>query len=153
VINAEGEGRYGFTLIPISGVELAPKRPERGDPPQVWVEVDETAPRVRVERVEVGRGADSGNITINWEASDNRKLADKPITISFSDKPNGTWTAIATQLPNTRSFVWRYDEKTVPHQFFIKVEAADMAGNVGSDVLPNPVKVDLHVPRVNITGV
>jgi hypothetical protein len=154
IINAEGEGRYGFTLIPISGVELAPKRPERGDPPQVWVEVDETAPRVRVERVEVGRGADSGNVTVHWEASDNRKLADKPITISFSDKATGgTWTAIATQLPNTRSFVWRYDEKAVPHQFYVKVDAVDMAGNVGSDVLPTAVKVDLHVPRVNITGI
>ena len=28
-----------------------------------------------------------------------------------------------------------------------------MAGNVGSDVLPNAVKVDLHVPKVNITGI
>jgi hypothetical protein len=154
IINAEGEGKYGFTLIPISGVDLAPKRPERGDAPQVWVEVDETPPRVRVERVEVGRGADSGNITIYWEASDNRKLADKPVTISFSDKPkDGTWTVIATQLPNTRSFVWRYDEKTVPHQFYVKVDAVDMAGNVGSDVLPNAVKVDLHIPKVNITGI
>ena len=106
-IKTPGEGRYGFTLIPISGVDLAMPRPVRGDAPQVWVEVDETAPVVRILRVEAGRGADSGDVTIYWDASDNKQLTANPISIYYSDKPSGgEWKPIATQLPNTHSYIW-----------------------------------------------
>jgi hypothetical protein len=152
-IKAPNEGRYGFTLIPISGVDLAMPRPVRGDPPQVWVEVDETAPTVRILRVEAGRGADSGDVTIYWDASDNKQLIANPISIYYSDKASGgEWTAIGTQLPNSRSYVWPKDKKK-PYQCFIKVEATDMAGNIGRDIAKEAVKVDLTIPRVKIDDV
>jgi hypothetical protein len=152
-LTVDKEGRYGYTLIPRSGVGLSALKPDRGEQPQVWVEVDETPPTVRVEKVEVGRGADQGNITIYWTAQDNRQLIDNPITISYSDKPDGSWTVIgAAHLPNARSYIWHMDEK-VPYQFYIKVEAVDMAGNVGRDIQQQPVKVDLKIPRAVILGI
>ncbi len=149
-LKATSEGRFGFTLIPVSGVDLAMPRPVRGDQPQVWIEVDETAPRVRIERIEVGRGADSGDVTISWDATDNRQLSAKPISIFYSDKAEGgEWKPIALGLPNSRSYVWPRTE-TKPYQFYIKVEATDMAGNPGQDVSRDPVKVDLKIPKISI---
>src|SRR5262249_45212907 len=145
----EAEGRYGFTLIPKSGVGLSAPPPARNDPPQLWVEVDVTPPRVLVQKVEVGRGVDSGSVTIFWTADDKQQLADNPISISYAKEPGGPWTPIATQLPNKGSYVWKMDEKTVPFLFYIKVEATDLANNVGSDVQKEAVKVDLKVPRID----
>src|SRR5262249_22634088 len=47
-VTVQSEGRYGFTLIPRSGVGLADKPPQAGDQPQIWVEVDETKPDLRL---------------------------------------------------------------------------------------------------------
>ena len=154
LIHVPSEGRYGFTLIPISGVDLAMPRPVAKDQPQRWIEVDTTPPVVRVLRTEVGRGADSGNVTIYWEATDNRELAAKPISIYYKDpvKPaTPEWTLIAKDLPNTGSYVWGKDpQKEKPYQCNIKVEARDMAGNVGMEIAKEPVKVDLKIPVLSI---
>ena len=37
-ITVQADGRYGFTLVPRSGVGLCGKRPTEGDEPNVWVE-------------------------------------------------------------------------------------------------------------------
>jgi hypothetical protein len=155
-IHVPGEGRYGFTLIPISGVDLAMARPMPRDQPQQWIQVDLTPPKVRVQRMEVGRGLDSGNVTIYWDASDDSKgqLAANPISIYYKDPDKPTtpeWTVIAKDLPNSRSYVWKDKEK--PYQCFIKIEARDMAGNVGIDVAKEALKVDLKIPTLKIKGI
>jgi hypothetical protein len=38
----------------------------------------------------------------------------------------------------------------VPYQFYVRVEAVDLAGNIGAAVTPQMVRVDLSQPRVNI---
>src|SRR5262249_32036257 len=47
-ITVNGQGRYGYTLCPISGVGRGPAAPRAGDQPQVWIEVDETPPVVQL---------------------------------------------------------------------------------------------------------
>jgi hypothetical protein len=155
-IQAATEGRFGFTLIPKSGVGLSPLKPVEGDAPQIWVEVDETPPTVRVDRTEVGRGNDQGRVFIYWTATDKQKLADTPISISYCKEKTGPWTPIpdATRIANTGRFDWKIPEgKDFPYLFYVRVEAIDMAKNVGQDIHPDPVKVDLKVPQViNITA-
>jgi len=41
----------------------------------------------------------------------------------------------------------------VPFRLYVRVEAADRAGNVGSAQTPNPILVDLSKPKVNILNV
>jgi hypothetical protein len=41
----------------------------------------------------------------------------------------------------------------VPYQFLVKVEAADLAGNVGEAITPDLIKVDLSTPKVRILNV
>jgi hypothetical protein len=149
--DVDGEGLYGFTLVVRSGVGLGDRPPQAGDPPQVWVEVDLTKPSVQLYPPEVGRGADLGKLTISWRASD-KNLRQQPITISYAERKDGPWTPIESNLENTGRYVWRMKED-IPYQFFIRVEAADRAGNVGSAETEKEVVVDLAQPKGQILGV
>jgi hypothetical protein len=151
VVEVTEEGQYGFTLVARSGVGLGERPPQVGDPPQVWVEVDLTKPVVGITRVDPPRSVDDRNLTISWSASD-KNLGRQPITLSYSEKAEGIWTPIATNLENTGRYVWPMPSD-VPFRIFIRVEAADRAGNVGSAQSPNPILVDLSKPKVNILNV
>jgi hypothetical protein len=151
VVNVKGEGIYGFTLLARSGVGLGDPPPKVGDAPQIWVEVDLTKPVVQLKGIEVGRGPDSGNLTISWSASD-KNFGRQPISLFYSQAADGLWQSIAANLENNGRFVWRMPPG-VPYQFHVKVEAADKAGNVGSSQTQEMVKVDLSLPKVQVLGV
>ncbi len=151
VFEVNGEGVYGFTLVAKSGVGLGEQPPQVGDRPQVWVEVDLTKPVVTLQNVMVGRGPDKGKLTVLWTAQD-KNLGGEPITLSYAQQPAGPWTPIAGKLPNTGRYIWSMPEQ-VPYQFLVRVEAADLAGNIGESVTPNMVKVDLSQPRARILQV
>ncbi len=155
VVEMEKEGRYGFTLVAKSGVNLSDPAPKAGDEPQLWVEVDETPPAVRLLSVEVGPAADDRTMKIMWNATD-KFMAAQPITISYaasteSSKPvdEWTWTPLAPGIANDGKYTWKIPEN-VPYQMYIRVEASDQAGNVGKAQTAQPVKVDLNRPKVTI---
>ena len=89
-----------------------------------------------------------------------RKARDKnlrrhPITLLYAEKEEGPWQPIATNLENTGKFVWKVPANALP-RILVRVEAVDLAGNVGSAQTKDTVKVDLKRPKVgtvNITPV
>jgi hypothetical protein len=151
VFEVNSEGVYGFTLVAKSGVGLSDRPPQVGDRPQIWVEVDLTKPLVRLQNVEVGQGAEKGKLMISWTAQD-KNLAREPITLSYAEQAGGPWTPIVERLPNSGRYVWTMPER-VPYQFLVRVQAGDLAGNIGEAVTPNLVKVDLALPKVRILQV
>jgi len=150
-VEVKDERQYGFTLIARSGVGMGIPPPRLNDPPQVWVEVDLTKPVVRLEDIIVGKGADTGNLTILYKASD-KNMAARPITISYAEKADGPWTQIVRGDDNTGRYVWKMPAD-VPYQMYIRVEAIDKAGNVGVDPTAQPVAVDLSQPKVQVIDV
>jgi hypothetical protein len=149
-IDVDGEGRYGFTLVAVSGVGHAEARPQASDSPQVWVEVDLTPPAVQLVGIEVGTGPEKGTITIEWRATD-KFLAAQPITLSYGTA-EGQWIPFASNIANSGRFVWRMPEG-LPYQFPIRVDAIDQAGNVGTDKTKKDVIVDLSIPKARVIGV
>jgi hypothetical protein len=148
-VKVENPGRWGFTLIPRSGVGLSQPPPRQGDPPQIWIEVDETVPVVSIKDVVVGKAdQDLGRMTVYWSASDVHLRA-KPITLSYATKSDGPWTPLATGLENNGSYTLdtRGLSAPLPFQFYLKVEAVDEAGNVGSAVTRDTVKIDTKIPE------
>jgi hypothetical protein len=145
------DGVYGFTLVVRSGVGLSVQPPQAGDPPQVWVEVDLIKPVVRIVNVNVGKGTDAGNLTIDWTATD-KNLGRQPITLRYAEQATGPWTVIASNLDNTGRYVWHMPPD-VPYQFFLKVEAIDRAGNVGTAETAKAVIADLSLPTPKIIGI
>ena len=150
-VEVSEEGLYGFTLVARNKVGMAEKTPDAGDPPQVWVEVDLTKPKVQLLGVEVGKGIDQGKLTITWSASD-KNLDPRPITLSYAEKLDGPWIPIASGEANTGRYVWQMPNE-VPHEFFVRVDAVDLARNVGTATAQQTVKVDLSRPKTIVIGV
>jgi hypothetical protein len=149
-VAVQEEGLYGFTLIVHSGVGLSDPPPQVGDSPQIWVEVDTTKPEVQLSSILVGRGSDKGKLSIAWSARD-KNLAAQPITLLYKED-KGEWVKIVDKLENTGRYVWQMPAE-VPYRFFVKVEAVDRAGNVGSATTPDMVAVDLSQPKATILRV
>lgn len=151
MVEVEGEGLYGLTLVVRSGVGLADRPPQVGEQPQTWVEVDLTKPAVKLGAIDVGRGADLGRLTVHWTATD-KNLGSQPVTLTYAEQPAGPWKPIQAKVENSGRFVWQMPPD-VPYKFFVRVEAIDKAGNVGADETTQPVIVDLAQPKGVIVNV
>lgn len=148
-----GEGVYGLSLVAKSGVGLGERPPQIGDRPQIWVEVDLSKPIVNLYNVIVGQGMDKGKLTVTWAARD-KNLQKLPITISYRKEATGPWTPLVQDLPNTGRHVYNMSEpEQLPYQFHVRVEAIDLAGNIGEAVTEQMVKVDLSQPKAKILTV
>ncbi len=149
-VTVDVTGRWGFRLIPLSGVGLKERDPQPGDTPDIWVEVDDKPPQVKITNVTVTQEPDGGYLTVYWKADDTHLHA-MPITILLSTNPQGgPWVPIAKDLPNTGSWRQKTDDLRLGehYEFSLKVEALDEAVNVGSDQWRETVKVDLKIPRI-----
>jgi hypothetical protein len=149
-------GRWGFTLRPVSGVGRAAPAPSVNEQPQIWINVDETLPLVRILDVKVGEGADDGTITVSYEATD-AWMKDKPISIYYAEtkdaKPD-QWKLIEGNLANTGTAKLQIKEKLGQvFEFWLHVTAVDEAGNVGQAAWKDSVKVDTLEPKATITNV
>jgi hypothetical protein len=151
VVEVDDEGMYGFTLLARSGIGLGKAPPAPGDQPQVWVIVDLTRPEVHLAGVTPGVDQKQQQVTLTWSASD-KNLARHPVSLFWSEKPEGPWKVMAANLENTGKYVWKVPT-TIPPSFLVKVEAADLAGNIGSDQSGKPVLLDTRVPSVCIVNV
>jgi hypothetical protein len=151
VFEVPDEGLYGFRLVVRNGVGLGADPPQTGDPPQVWVEVDLTPPIVHWVNAEVGRGDETGSLTITWSAAD-KHLGREPIKLSYAADEQGPWTTIVENQPNSGRYVWKKGPGA-PYKFKIKVEATDKAGNAGSAITQKSILFDLAQPKGLILGV
>ncbi len=149
IVTVERSGRWGFRIIPCSGVGLKEPDPKPGDAPDVWVEVDDKKPHVVITNVIVKQEGDDGYLTVYWKAGD-EFLRSLPITIFLAPHKGGDWKAIVSDLPN--SGYWRQKTKDLNlgqcYEFALKVVAIDEAGNIGESQWADTVKVDLKVPRI-----
>lgn len=159
VLDVKEEGLYGFTLVARNGIGVGKRPPIVGDQPQVWVAVDMTKPTVKLGDLQLGLNNQSQQLTINWTTSD-RNLGARPVTLSYCERTDGAghgrleapWTQIAANLENTGCYVWQMAPDT-PRRFLVRVEVADLAGNVGSAQSTEPVIIDMSQPTVCILAV
>jgi hypothetical protein len=146
VVEVPSEGTYGFTLVAYNeaGHGLTP---QPDDLPQVSVVVDQTNPVVRL----LGAKTDSSDprgLVIQWKATD-ANLAPRPVCLSWGRTANGPWQPITSDLENTGRYVWKMPAG-LPGTFHVRVEAADMAGNVGAAQTTTPVVVQPPPPSIAI---
>ena len=139
-VEVKEEGLHGFTLLPRNGSGAGKESPAVGEQPQVWVMVDYTKPSVQITSVEVARGGKSPIVQIHWTAKD-KNLGPRPITLSYAEQSEGPWTTIAAALENNGQYEWQ-PPATAPHHVFLRVEAADMPGNVAAVQTANALRLD-----------
>ncbi|MDZ4819971.1 MAG: hypothetical protein SGJ20_13455 [Planctomycetota bacterium] len=149
--SVDGEGVYGFRISVLSGSGLGGAAPKNGDLPEVWIGVDLTNPQVRLTAADTGRGDRAGEVQIRWDARD-EMMARRPITLQYAQQANGPWSIIASGLDNSGSFPWRIDDVALD-RVFLRIEARDEAGNVGSHQTDGPVQLERVVPHVRFRDV
>ncbi|MDR3636640.1 MAG: hypothetical protein P4L84_22750, partial [Isosphaeraceae bacterium] len=152
-VDLGGEGTFGLALVARAASGLGDQPPAFGDPPQLWVEVDNTPPAVQLDPPIVGAGPNLGKVAITWRASD-LHLANRPVTLLWrSDQEGGQWQPIAESLEGTGRYVWTVPPN-IPPKFHVRVEAVDTMGNRGGadTTAAAPVIVDRTRPRSRIIG-
>ena len=146
-ISVDADGVYGFRAVAVvagaGGVS-----PRSGELPEVWIGVDLTKPVTRIITAGEGAGADAGSLLITWEATD-QTLAARPISLMFAENPSGPWTTIAAGLENTGRYVWTVPTR-LPQRIYLRLEARDEAGNVGSFDTSEPVTLSGFHPSVRV---
>ena len=150
-VEVSSEAIYGFRIVIVARNGVSSRPPQAGDSADVWIQVDTSAPTVRITQAAYGTAEKAGQLDIRWEAND-QQLTARPITLQFSDRPAGPFTTIAAGLPNTGQYWWPFDPRT-PRQIYLRLEAKDEAGNVGHHLLADPISVEGLIPRGRIKGV
>ncbi len=150
-VSLDQEGVYGFRVVVTGRNGLSGPIPTSGESADVWIGVDTTAPTARLTGAQYGAGKQAGQLDIRWEADD-AMLAARPITLLFSESPQGPWTIVATGLPNTGSYLWAVDPRT-PQNIYLRLEVRDEAGNVGVDQLREPITLEGLQPKGRVKGI
>jgi hypothetical protein len=138
VVTVDNEGLYGFRIIAATAASAAPLAPRSGDAPELWVQVDLKRPIVELTSIERGENSLADHLVIRWRAEDNN-LQPRPISIFFSSRPGGPWSAVATNVDNSGQYAWRV-ERYVPSRIYLRIEARDTAGNLAAFQTREPVE-------------
>ena len=166
--NQEVEGEYGLKLVPVSGAGLSDAAPVAGTAPELRVQVDLTAPMIKVFQPT----ADPANrqaLVLHWEATD-KNFGKEPLGIEYAEHPNGPWKSVAAgndavvpvagggvnpviRLANTGSYSWVPPPTLVQPRVYLRFTAWDLAGNKSEVTTPNPILVDLTKPKATIKGI
>jgi hypothetical protein len=147
LVEVKDEGTYGFTLLARNGNGLGKAPPQPGDLPQVWVSVDLTPPAVTLSGVEMSLTSKSPSLIIRWTAKD-RNFGPRPVTLSYASNPEGPWTLMAANVDNTGRYEWPLTD-CVPANMYVRVQAADLNGNVGYAQTENPIRLDGYTAKAD----
>jgi hypothetical protein len=150
VVNFAAEGLYGLSMVAKSGVGLGDRPPVSGDQPQMWIEVDKTAPHIQLDTPEVGKGPQAGSIIISWQAED-ANLGDRCVSLFYAEGTSNDWKPIATGIDNVGRYIWKMNGQT-PYRFRVAIEVSDAAGNREMAESPE-VTIDMSKPKPRISGV
>lgn len=153
VVEVKEEGLYGFVL---RAGEATHEAPPAAEMPQVWVAVDVTRPTVQLLPAEMNETGKAPVLVVHWSAQD-KNLGVKPVTLSWAEKSEGPWTTIAANIENTGRYEWTLAHG-LPSAVHIRVQAADLMGNVGTAqttnrlVLPRPAGEIAGAPQLEMTA-
>ena len=149
-IETREEGVFSYRIVVVGRSGLASTRPLAGDLPDMVVVVDKQAPEVRISGARYGEGDRIGALVIRYDVVD-ANLKERPITLAFSENPDGPWTTVAGGLRNDGDYVWPADPG-LPRAFYLRLDAMDKAGNVGTYILDKPIDAQGLAPRARIRG-
>lgn len=116
-----------------------------------FVTIDLWSPKVEVIAPKTNDIWNSQPHEIKYSIVENGTIPVGGININYS-KDNGTsWLVAGSGLNNTGSYSWSIPSGLDTKDALIRVEAKDLAGNIGSNV-SGKFKIDSIIPRVNSTS-
>jgi hypothetical protein len=149
-VELPGEGVFGLSLLLQSKAGMARRPPAPGDIPEMRIEVDTTPPVAQLFHPEPDP-AQRDALVLSWNATD-RNLAPNPITLQWAAQRDGSWQTIKADLPNTGRYSWKLPE-SIPYRVYLRLIAADTAGNVGIAETTESQCIDLKEPEGRLLGI
>ncbi|MBM3993090.1 MAG: hypothetical protein FJ303_02880 [Planctomycetes bacterium] len=152
------DGIYGLTLVVKNRAGMG-REPRPGDAPEMRIEIDTKAPVAQLFKPTIDP-QNPTQLLLKWSAQD-KNLGETPITLEYSDKREGPWHPIETNLKNvgrftnqlvTGDFSWKIPVGT-PVQVYLRLRVRDKAGNESIAVTAEPQFVDLIEPEGALIGI
>jgi hypothetical protein len=144
------DGLYGVVLV-VTTLAQPGALPTEADQPDWWIEVDTTAPEVRLESATPGANDDAGLLSLTWNVQD-KNLAPDSVDLFWSGSPDGPWRSIAKGLRSDSQYRWAVPRE-VGGKCYLKIEATDRAGNVGRFVSQQSIATELPKPKARVLGI
>jgi len=138
-VSLPASGLYGVRLEMVSDAADGAGGPRSGAAPDAWVGVDEDPPQVELVAVSRDDSTPAGALVIRYVVRD-PLIAPRAVRVLYSPNAEGPWATIADGIDNQGEHRWAPD-KAVPAKVHIRVEATDLAGNVGAAVSPNEISI------------
>lgn len=136
-VNLPATGLYGVRLELVADAGDESGGPRSGATPDTWVGVDEEAPQIDLVAIVRDETTPSGGLVIRYVVHD-PLITPRSVRLLYSPNADGPWATIADGLENQGEHRWAPD-RSVPAQVFVRAEAADAAGNVGSATSPDEI--------------
>jgi hypothetical protein len=150
LVTVDDEGRYGFRIVVQSAGSAGAVRPQPGDSPELWIVVDMRQPVAELTAIERGAGNAADQMILHWRAEDDH-LDSRPVSLYYSSRQNGPWSAVATNLENTGQYAWRL-ERHVPERFYLRLEVRDAAGNMAAFHTREPLEFSTSSPSARLNS-
>jgi hypothetical protein len=149
-VQVGNDGLFGFRMVVIGANGYVSNRPKDGDPADVWINIDTAPPSVKISRAVYGEGPETGMLVVDYQCTDSH-LVERPVSLAYSQSPDGPWNTFVSGLKNTGIYLWKASP-ALPDRIYLKIEAVDKAGNVGSHRLDLPIDTKGLAPRGRIHG-
>lgn len=150
-VRVEHSGQFGFAIRARSGIGLSDDPPRPGHLPEMVVVVDLDAPRPKLGNLTQGQGLTHNQVQFSWILIE-ADLPEKPVMLSRAYSPTGPWEPISGWIENSGRFIWAVDQ-TIDRPIYIRLEARDLAGNIGKVDSDQPLHIDLTHPTARLLDV
>lgn len=150
-VRVEKSGQFGFAIRATSGIGLSENPPQPGQVPEIVVIVDRVAPQPKFGVIQQGQGLAHNQVQFSWVLTDS-DLADAPVMLLKADSPSGPWEPITEWMENSGRYQWTVGQ-TIDRPVYIRLEARDLAGNIGRVDLAQPLQIDLVKPTARIIDI
>jgi len=131
-------GLYGVRLELVADADDS-GGPRSGTVPDTWVGVDEEPPQVELVAITRDESTPAGALVIRYVVRD-PLIAPRAVRLMYSPNADGPWATIAGGIDNQGEHRWAPD-RTVPAKVYVRAEATDVAGNVGTATSAEPVSI------------
>lgn len=145
------DGSYGFSIRVRNGLGVASDPPQPGEPAEIAIVVDQTAPIARLMPLQQGAIGGAYQVRISWFVQDDF-LADRPVALYQSESADGPWEPISGWIENQGRYLWTVTS-LAPRSIYVRLEARDAAGNLTAAVTPQPLMIDTSRPTARILEV
>lgn len=144
------EGRYGLKVVIMSPTGWQ-REPKSGEAPQIVVQVDTTPPEAELYQLVPDPTSPTDTLLVRWSSRDPH-ISPAPVSLYFSERPDGPWWTVKTGLPATGQFSWKIPQG-IPPEVYLRLEARDLANNVSRATTPEAIPVDLSRPEAEVIAI